>query len=200
MRAVTEVRIEAARYANPLTFLPGNMPIDAHIKRLVESGAPFHACYCDLNSFKPFNDQYGYWLGDEMLKLAAGVLSEACDQCKDFLGHVGGDDFLILFQSEDWESRIRTAMKRFNASAVQLYEPSDIEAGGIQSEDRHGDLRFYAFVTIAVGVVPVGPGSDIDSNAIATLAAAAKREAKRSGDSFYVCGPELLQVTKTGLI
>lgn len=200
VRAVTEVRIEAARYANPLTFLPGNMPIDAHIKRLVESGAPFHACYCDLNSFKPFNDQYGYWLGDEMLKLAAGVLSEACDQCKDFLGHVGGDDFLILFQSEDWESRIRTAMKRFNASAVQLYEPSDIEAGGIQSEDRHGDLRFYAFVTIAVGVVPVGPGSDIDSNAIATLAAAAKREAKRSGDSFYVCGPELLQVTKTGLI
>lgn len=187
VRAVTEVRIEAARYANPLTFLPGNMPIDAHIKRLVESGAPFHACYCDLNSFKPFNDQYGYWLGDEMLKLAAGILSEACDQRKDFLGHVGGDDFLILFQSEDWETRIRTAMARFNANAVQLYAPADIEAAGIQSEDRHGNSRFYAFVTIAVGVVPVGPGSNIDTDAIATLAAAAKREAKRSSESFYVC-------------
>ncbi|AJG24678.1 EAL domain protein [Cupriavidus basilensis] len=187
VRAVTEVRIEAARYANPLTFLPGNMPIDAHIRRLVESGAPFHACYCDLNSFKPFNDHYGYWLGDEMLKLAAGVLSEACDQHKDFLGHVGGDDFLILFQTEDWESRVRTAMKRFNASAVQLYAPVDIEAGGIQSEDRHGDLRFYGFVTIAVGVVPVGLCSNIGCDDIATLAAAAKREAKRSGDNFYVC-------------
>jgi diguanylate cyclase (GGDEF)-like protein len=186
VRAVREVRIEAARYANPLTFLPGNMRIDAHIKRLVESGAPFHACYCDLNSFKPFNDRYGYWLGDEMLKLAASVLSEACDKRKDFLGHVGGDDFLILFQSEDWESRIRTAMTRFNASAVQLYMPVDIEAGSIQSEDRHGNLRFYGFVTIAVGVVPVGPSSDIDTDAIATLAAAAKREAKRSNDSFYV--------------
>ncbi|WP_234825075.1 EAL domain-containing protein [Cupriavidus necator] len=187
VRAVTEVRVEAARYANPLTFLPGNMPIDAHIRRLVESGVPFYACYCDLNSFKPFNDQYGYWKGDEMLKLAAAILSEACDPLKDFIGHVGGDDFLVLFQSEDWESRIRTAMKRFNERAVRLYAPADIEAGGIQSEDRHGNQRFYGFVTIAVGVVPVGPDTNLDSAAIATLAAAAKREAKRSGDSYYVC-------------
>ena len=190
VRAVTEVRIEAARYANPLTFLPGNMPIDAHIRRLVGSGVPFYACYCDLNSFKPFNDQYGYWKGDEMLKLAAAILSEACDPLKDFVGHVGGDDFLILFQSDDWESRIRTAMKRFNARAVQLYAPADIDAGGFQSEDRYGNLRFYGIVTIAVGVVPVGPGSDVDGDAIGTLAAAAKREAKRSNESFYVCSAE----------
>jgi diguanylate cyclase (GGDEF)-like protein len=186
VRAITEVRIEAARHANPLTFLPGNMPIDAHIKRLVDSGASFHACYCDLNNFKPFNDQYGYWKGDEMLKLTAAVLGEACDPSKDFLGHVGGDDFLILFQSDDWEVRVRLAMERFNAGAVQLYTPGDTKAGGIQSEDRHGNLRFYGFVTIAVGVVPVGPNSNLDSAAIATLAAAAKREAKRSGDSFHV--------------
>ncbi|CAJ0859044.1 hypothetical protein R6138_00603 [Ralstonia thomasii] len=145
VRAVTEVRIEAARYANPLTFLPGNLPIDAHIKRLLTSGAPFHACYCDLNSFKPFNDQYGYWKGDEMLKLAAAVLSEACDPLRDFLGHVGGDDFLILFQSEDWESRIRTAMADFNRKAVEIYTPADIKAGGINSEDRHGNLNRPGF-------------------------------------------------------
>jgi len=187
VRAVTEVRIEAARYANPLTFLPGNLPIEAHIDRLVEGGVSFHACYCDLNSFKPFNDQYGYWRGDEMLKLAATILGEACDQTKDFLGHVGGDDFLILFQSDDWEARIRLAIERFNVAAVNLYTPNDIEAGGIQSEDRHGDQRFYSFVTIAVGVVPVDSGTTLDSSSIATFAAAAKREAKRSGDAFYVC-------------
>ncbi len=187
VRAVTEVRIEAARYANPLTFLPGNLPIDAHIKRLLTSGAPFHACYCDLNSFKPFNDQYGYWKGDEMLKLAAAVLSEACDPLRDFLGHVGGDDFLILFQSEDWESRIRTAMADFNRKAVEIYTPADIKAGGINSEDRHGNLRFYGFVTVAVGVVSVPSDSQLDSDAIATLAASAKREAKKAVDHFYEC-------------
>jgi diguanylate cyclase (GGDEF)-like protein len=161
----------------------------------VESGAPFHACYCDLNSFKPFNDQYGYWQGDEMLKLAAAVLSEACDQRKDFLGHVGGDDFLVLFQSEDWETRIRAAMARFNTSAVRLYKPEDAASGGIRSEDRHGNPRFYGFVTIAVGVVPVTSGTEADSDAIATLAAAAKREAKRAPDGFFLCpappGPPL---------
>ncbi len=186
VRAVTEVRIEAARYANPLTFLPGNMPIDVHIKRLVESGAPFHACYCDLNGFKPFNDQYGYWQGDEMLKLAAAVLSERCEPHADFLGHVGGDDFLIFFQSEDWLRRIRAAIDAFNASAVRLYARADIEAGGIRSEDRHGNSRFYEFVTMAVGVVSVPRGAEVDSDMIATYAAAAKREAKRSPDNLHI--------------
>ncbi|MBR7513801.1 GGDEF domain-containing protein, partial [Mycobacterium tuberculosis] len=71
VRTVTEIRIEAARYANPLTFLPGNIPLNLHIERLLEANAEFYACYVDLNHFKPFNDQYGYWQGDEMLKMAA---------------------------------------------------------------------------------------------------------------------------------
>jgi diguanylate cyclase (GGDEF)-like protein len=187
VRAVTEARIEAARYANPLTFLPGNIPIDAHMNRLLESEAPFHACYCDLNSFKPFNDVYGYWQGDKMIKLAAETLAEACDRQRDFLGHIGGDDFFVLFQSPDWEARIRTAMAQFDASAVGLYTPEDIKAGGIQSEDRHGNLRFYNFVTIAAGVVPVQAGAATDASVIATQAAVAKRQAKRAGDQFFVC-------------
>ncbi len=187
VRAVTEARIEAARYANPLTFLPGNIPIDIHMKRLLESDVPFHACYCDLNSFKPFNDVYGYWQGDKMIKLAAETLAEACDRQSDFLGHIGGDDFFILFQSPDWEARIRTAMAKFDEAAVGLYTPADIKADGIQSEDRHGNLRFYNFVTIAAGVVPVQAGAAIDSNVIATQAAAAKRQAKRAREKFFVC-------------
>lgn len=194
VRAVTEVRIEAARYANPLTFLPGNIPIDTHIKRLLTSGTPFHACYCDLNSFKPFNDQYGYWKGDEVLKLAGAILGDACDPLRDFLGHVGGDDFLILFQSEDWESRVRSAMADFNRRVVQIYTPADIEAGGIQSEDRHGALRFYGFVSLAAGVVSVSSNSQLDSDAIATLAASAKREAKKAADNFYICSCNPLDV------
>jgi diguanylate cyclase (GGDEF)-like protein len=191
VRAVTDVRIAAARYANALTSLPGNIPIDMHIQRLIKRGAPFHACYCDLNSFKPFNDQYGYWKGNEMLKLAASILSEACDPRRDFLGHVGGDDFLIFYQSEDWEARIRAAIQRFNEKARHLYTSADIEAGGIHSEDRHGHMRFYPFVTIAVGVVPVAAGLDVDSDAIASMAATAKREAKKSVDSFHVADSPL---------
>jgi diguanylate cyclase (GGDEF)-like protein len=118
VRAVTEVRIEAARYANPLTFLPGNIPISSHIARLLGNDAAFYACYVDLNHFKPFNDQYGYWQGDEVLKFAAMVLADVCDPTRDFLGHVGGDDFLILFQSDDWQDRVMRAIHVFNRTTA----------------------------------------------------------------------------------
>ena len=80
VRAVTELRIEAARHANPLTLLPGNIPLTEHIGRLLDAGATFTACYFDLNNFKPYNDLYGYWRGDEMIRLAAGTIANHCDR------------------------------------------------------------------------------------------------------------------------
>jgi len=186
VRAVTELRVEVARFANPLTMLPGNRPIDTHIQRLLDNGVPFHACYFDLNSFKPFNDQYGYWRGDEMLKLAAKSLSAICDARLDFLGHVGGDDFLVFFQSSDWQQRILQGIALFNAAARKMYSPDDINAGGIVSEDRDGKHIFFKMVTMAAGVVLIEPGLGIGSDMIATLAAVAKREAKKAKNGFYL--------------
>ncbi|MGO4329397.1 EAL domain-containing protein [Cupriavidus sp. 2TAF22] len=197
IRAVTEIRMEAARYANPLTFLPGNMPLNRHIDRLVEAGAEFHACYIDLNHFKPYNDQYGYWKGDEMLKGAAAFLAQACDPVRDFLGHVGGDDFLVLYQSPDWEARTRTAIARFDLAARELYSDADREAGGIHGEDRLGQRAFFPTVTMAAGAVRVGPRGPsgpqgmpglwrLDSSHIGAAAAAAKRAAKKASSGFVV--------------
>ena len=190
VRAVTEARIEAARYANPLTSLPGNIPISAHIDRLLERDAGFHACYVDLNQFKPFNDQYGYWQGDEVLKFAASVLADACDPKRDFLGHVGGDDFLVLFQSDDWETRAATAIRRFNQGALRFYTQADQDAGGLHGEDRHGNPAFFGFVTMAIGAVGVPPGLRdtirYGSDEIASVAALAKRRAKRQPGGLAV--------------
>ncbi|CAG9273529.1 EAL domain-containing protein [Paraburkholderia unamae] len=188
VRAVTEVRIQAARYANPLTFLPGNIPISSHIERLLSHDAGFHACYVDLNQFKPFNDQYGYWQGDEVLKFAATVLADACDPTRDFLGHVGGDDFLILFQSETWRERARQAIEAFNEGAQRFYAPGDRLAGGIHGEDRHGNPTFFSFVTMAIGCVHIAPGQGTQhsSDAIASLAAIAKRSAKKEATGLVV--------------
>jgi EAL domain-containing protein (putative c-di-GMP-specific phosphodiesterase class I)/GGDEF domain-containing protein len=188
VRAVTEVRIQAARYANPLTFLPGNIPISSHIERLLSHDAGFHACYVDLNQFKPFNDQYGYWQGDEVLKFAATVLADACDPTRDFLGHVGGDDFLILFQSETWHARARRAIETFNEGAQRFYAPGDRLAGGIHGEDRHGNATFFTFVTMAIGCVHIaaGEGAQHSSDAIASLAALAKRRAKQEATGLVV--------------
>jgi EAL domain-containing protein (putative c-di-GMP-specific phosphodiesterase class I)/GGDEF domain-containing protein len=189
VRAVTEVRIEAARYANPLTFLPGNIPISSHIARLVSNDAVFYACYVDLNNFKPFNDEYGYWQGDEVLKFAAAVLADVCDPTRDFLGHVGGDDFLILFQSDDWRERALRAIYAFNEGTQRFYAPADRLAGGIHGEDRRGIATFFSFVTMAVGGVRVNPKSDTahyTSEEIASVAALAKRRAKQDPSGFVL--------------
>ncbi|KVT32884.1 EAL domain-containing protein [Burkholderia ubonensis] len=190
VRAVTEMRIEAARYANPLTFLPGNIPISAHIDRLLARDAGFHACYVDLNQFKPFNDQYGYWQGDEVLKYAATVLAGICDPQRDFLGHVGGDDFLVLFQSDDWHARAAAAIGRFNDGAQRFYTLTDQRAGGLHGEDRHGNPAFFGFVTMAIGAVGVPAGAHramrYGSDEIASVAALAKRRAKQQPEGLAV--------------
>ncbi|WP_414450867.1 EAL domain-containing protein [Burkholderia sp. 22PA0099] len=185
VRAVTEVRVEAARYANPLTFLPGNIPISSHIARLVGKDAAFHACYVDLNQFKPFNDQYGYWQGDEVLKFAAAVLADVCDPTRDFLGHVGGDDFLVLFQSDDWQARAQRAIDRFDEGAQRFYAHADRLAGGIHGEDRRGNPAFFDFVTMAIGCVRVPGTRRYRSDEIASVAALAKRRAKHHPGHLY---------------
>jgi EAL domain-containing protein (putative c-di-GMP-specific phosphodiesterase class I)/GGDEF domain-containing protein len=190
VRAVTEVRIEAARYANPLTFLPGNIPISSHIARLVEHRAQFCACYVDLNHFKPFNDRYGYWQGDEVLKFAAASLADVCDPTRDFLGHVGGDDFLVLFQSDDWRERVDRALRTFDAGALRFYADEDRDAGGIHGEDRRGNPTFFGFVTMAIGCVRIAAGArgglHYGSEEIASAAALAKHRAKQEASGLFV--------------
>lgn len=181
VRSVTETRVEAARHANPLTFLPGNIPISQHIERLLTRRVKFVACYADLNHFKPFNDHYGYWRGDEMIRLMAKLAMEQCDAQRDFLGHVGGDDFILLFQSDDWHNRCTSLVEAFNAGARKMYDSVALERGGIEAEDRRGEMQFFTFTTVSIGVVPIQPGACLRAEEVANLAAQAKHAAKMAG-------------------
>jgi len=180
VRAVTETRIEAARHANPLTFLPGNIPISLHMQRLLESGTEFVACYADLNNFKPFNDHYGYWRGDQMIRLVARLATAHCDARRDFVGHVGGDDFMLIFQSGNWRQRCENIVQEFAREALALFDDAARRAGGIQAEDRHGVQRFFPCTTLAIGAVRITPGQFRHAEEVANLAAVAKHEAKQA--------------------
>ena len=190
VRAMTEIRLEAARHANPLTALPGNIPISTHIGRLLVRGTRFVACYCDLSNFKPFNDVYGYWRGDEMIRLAASTLVTHSDPRHDFVGHVGGDDFIMLLQSEDWEERSRRMLGEFNARARELYDAEARAAGFIRSEDRHGNPALFALTTLVIGAIVVEPGEYSRPEQVASGAAQAKRLARQSDDGFVLFDPE----------
>lgn len=194
VRSVMETRIEAARHANPLTFLPGNIPISQHIERLLAAKAPFVACYADLNNFKPFNDQYGYWRGDEMIRLVARLGQAHCDPLRDFVGHVGGDDFIILYQSADWECQCQRIVDDFALAAVELFDLPAREAGGIEAEDRHGVHRFFPLTTISIGAVKVTPGLFCNAEQVASEAARAKHDAKTRGQGLLVRDPSVVSV------
>jgi len=187
MREITQMQITAARYANPLTQLPGNVPINEHIDRLLESGARFWVCYFDLDHFKPFNDVYGYRRGDDVIQLTGKLLAERTDADRDFVGHIGGDDFMVLFQSEDWEARCNVILQEFGRHVLDFYSIEDRERGGYLSEDRQGKKVFYSLMSLSIGAIKVDPHKYHTHHQIATAAAESKKQAKKiHGNSLFM--------------
>ena len=187
MREVTEMQIVAARYANPLSGLPGNVPIQEHMERLLMNEHTFVTAYFDLDQFKPYNDVYGFRRGDDIIQLLARILRESCNPELDFVGHIGGDDFVVLFQSLDWEIRCHGMLARFDRECLALFNPEHVEAGGYRSEDRRGVMAFHALVTLSIGAVLVDPSNFHQYQEVARAASEAKRMAKRiDGSSLFI--------------
>ncbi|MCP5292061.1 MAG: GGDEF domain-containing protein [Burkholderiales bacterium] len=187
MREITQMQITAARYANPLTLLPGNVPIDQHIDRLLENQIKFCACYCDLDAFKPFNDVYGYRKGDEIIQITAHVLQQVCDLQRDFVGHIGGDDFIILFQSHDWESRCNTALQIFEHEIRKFFKPDHLARNSYITINRTGQNTVHPLIALSIGAVQIEPGKFNSHHEISAAAAVAKKQAKRTaGNTLFV--------------
>ena len=140
----------------------------------------------DVDAFKPFNDHYGYWRGDEMIRLLARLATGHSDPQSDFVGHVGGDDFLILFQSADWRRRCEQIIAEFSRLARDLYDEVGRLTGGIHAEDRQGITRFFPCTTLAIGALRIEGGQFRDAEEVASQAALAKRQAKQTEAGLFV--------------
>lgn len=187
MREITAMQIDSARHANPLTQLPGNVPINQHIDTLLENGIPCAVAYCDLDHFKPFNDTYGYAKGDEIIRLTAQVLAECVVPEIDFLGHVGGDDFVVVFLSPDWQARCERALDRFAAEVTRFFSPEDLARGGYESPNRKGEMEFHPLTSLSIGALECPPGQYSSHLEVASVAAEVKKKAKAvRGNSLYV--------------
>ena len=187
LRELTQMQLEAARYANPLTLLPGNVPINEHIERLLHANTPFVACYCDLDNFKPFNDTYSYRKGDEMIQLTGRILSWACDPKLDFIGHIGGDDFILLMQSRDWKTRCEQALRSFEQAAGLMFREEHLAAGGYHSEARDGSIKFHPLTSLSIGATHIHPGQFMSHHEVSAAMSEAKKMAKKiSGSSLFI--------------
>lgn len=188
LKAVSDLQVCSARYANPLTQLPGNVPIDHHLDTLVAEGQSFVVAAWDLDNFKPFNDIYGYHRGDELIKFTAQTLTEAADPQLDFVGHIGGDDFLMVLGSADWPRRLQAICAAFDAGVRSFFSPEHIRSGGYVTLNRQNQALFTPLPTLSAGVLCARPGQFEGAHQISAALAEPKRIAKSdSGPSrFFV--------------
>jgi len=187
VKEITVMQMDAAKYSNPLTQLPGNVPINQHIDKLLASGEACSICYCDLDHFKPFNDVYGYAKGDEVIQLTGRILSEICDAERDFIGHIGGDDFVLVMRSADIESRCQRALAQFGGEIVRFFSAADIERGGYVTENRKGQLEFQELIALSIGAFLAEPEIFKNHLQVSIIASEVKKKAKAiKGNSFYL--------------
>lgn len=180
MALITEMQISAARYANPLTQLPGNVPTNERLDRMLEARQRFVAAYVDIDNFKPFNDNYGYRRGDDVIQLLGKLIVECAHPQQDFVGHIGGDDFFVIFQSPDWEQRSWDIIARFGEAIAALVGQTEFARGGYMAENRKGEVVFQPLPTLSVGAVRVLPGEYESHREVSAAAALAKKQAKKA--------------------
>ena len=180
LKLITELKIQQARYANPLTLLPGNVPIQQCLTRLLQQGRESVICYVDIDSFKPFNDIYGYGRGDEVLLCLAQCLNERVDPSRDFVGHIGGDDFLLVLGPEDWRKRLNQLLDDFQSQCRRFYRPEHLEAGCFIAPNRQGIRQEFPLLSLSIGVVHLHPEAfaQLDASQLAEMASQAKHHAK----------------------
>ncbi|MGD9643322.1 MAG: response regulator [Elusimicrobiales bacterium] len=141
--------------ANPLTFLPGGPAIEEEVSARIRLGGPLAFFYLDIDNFKAYNDNYGYLNGDGAIRMAARVLAEvqACFTAEDiFVGHIGGDDFVLMCDPARAEDVASLIVEKFDAAAPGLYNPMDGARGSIIAKDRAGSVREYPLMSLTIAI------------------------------------------------
>jgi diguanylate cyclase (GGDEF)-like protein len=188
LRAVMS-RSTSARELSPLTGMSGNSDILREISRRLAQQERFAVLYPDIDSFKSYNDHYGFLRGDDVIKTLATIILEVLEQNfspQHFAGHVGGDDFVVLTDPNIAETLASEITRRFDAATPALYDPADRLQGWIESKERSGGTLRSPLVSVSIGIVNAEPGSYTSAAALAARAAEVKGVAKRMPGSKWV--------------
>jgi diguanylate cyclase (GGDEF)-like protein len=187
---------------NPTSGLPGGRGIDREIQRRIERHEPFAVCYLDLDNFKPFADTYGFAIADEIIRgvgaalrnvLAlgngknAGDASGGNESASEFVGHIGGDDFIVICPPERAEEIATAGAQRCREAFAAVVGADAMQRGSFRGVDREGVVREFPLASISAAIVMVRPEAWVNLAHLGMRAADAKRRAKQRGPgSIYV--------------
>ncbi|ACC97653.1 Response regulator receiver modulated diguanylate cyclase [Elusimicrobium minutum Pei191] len=173
--------------SNPLTRLPGNPSIQATIESRIQEQLKFAVLYCDLNNFKAFNDKYGFEAGDKIIKFTAMTILEAAKlDPENFVGHIGGDDFIAISSPETAETIAKTIIEVFDAKSPSFYNEKDREQGFMESFNRKGEQQKFPFLSIGIGIVHNTKRPITSYAMVSNIAAELKGFVKQQPGSAYV--------------
>ncbi|MDD5657784.1 MAG: response regulator [Elusimicrobia bacterium] len=175
--------------ANPLTRLPGNLSIESRIEEAIAAGRPLAVLYVDIDQFKSYNDAYGYEAGDRVIRRLAQILVQATRQSPgppDFVGHIGGDDFIVITEPARMEAAARRIIAEFDAAVPSFYKEEDRARGRIVSTDRQGAIREFPLLSVSIGICH-NALKRLDSLAqVSQLGTELKKAAKATAGSKYL--------------
>ena len=142
--------------ANPLTGLPGNTAIERELKTRVNRSEPYAFLYIDIDNFKGFNDYYGYQKGDEIISYLASTLTKSIEKMggkDDFVGHIGGDDFVVVTDPTRAEFIAKYAIEEFDRGAMLLLNEADVKRGYVEVRNRQGEMAKISLMSITIALV-----------------------------------------------
>lgn len=175
------------RMVSPLTGLPGNVQIQAEMKKRLSNKEKYAMIYIDLDNFKAYNDTYGFSNGDEIIKFTAKLITKyVMKNDENFVGHIGGDDFVAIVEDDDYEAICQNIIAEFDKSIGKFFTKEDVERGYIEVENRKGIIEPFPLTTISVGVVEVTSERFKNTLEIGEAGAAVKHLAKTVFGSTYV--------------
>ena len=193
MAARLKVLEQLSLDASPLTRLPGNSAIERVLEERLKTGVPFAFCHADLDNFKPYGDHYGYAKGSELLRKTGDLIRDTVQQDGEegFVGHIGGDDFVMLLDVDRVAPVCEAVIRNFDAEVLRHYNAEDLEAGGIEGRDRYGVQRFFPVTSITIAVIICGSGQFASAVEIAREAARVKDSAKKvPGSNYLISGSQ----------
>ena len=177
------------RRISPLTGLPGNVQIQAEMKKRLLNREQFAMFYFDLDNFKAYNDTYGFSNGDEIIKFTARTIVENIHKMgteDSFIGHIGGDDFVAITGKTDYEKICKNIISDFDTYVLGYYSDEDVQKGYIEVANRRGIIEQFPLTSISIGVVEITPGRFKNTLEIGEVGAQVKHQAKSVMGSTYI--------------
>lgn len=189
LEKTTELEVNFARHLNPLTGLPGNMLIEQKLISVLTGNNPFTILYMDIDDFKAYNDIYGFEKGDRVLQYVSEILIGCVtldNPGNSFIGHIGGDDFIIILESYDTEDVCRRLVHSFDVGRSGFYSREDVERGFIINQNRRGVEERFGLIGLSIAGISNKERKYRDIYELTEYSSRIKKKCKEINGSCYL--------------